>query len=105
VPGLGPAGARVAARAMRMEQPEGNLFLMFVLCASGEFCSDRLAARCLLSWPGDRYAYFSKIEVSAPCSSAEDEPQAQQRCFKLLREALPELMRVHFPDAQAVRGP
>ncbi|HPM23236.1 MAG TPA: hypothetical protein PLP66_04985 [Phycisphaerae bacterium] len=104
VPGQGGSVLRIPTRALRIDQREGNLFLMYTLSASGQFCDSRGRARWLLNWPGDRCAYFSKIEAVTPCSSDAEEPAAQQRCTQALSEALPVLLREYYPAREDVRG-
>lgn len=105
VPDLGQSGERIAVNVLRVDSSRGKLLLLYLFCSNGRFCTDRQAVRLLLNWPGERFAYFSKIEIFALCGSDAEEPRALETSMRLLREALPVLLREHFPDAVALRGP
>ena len=103
-PELGPDTPRVPARLLRMANAPGDAVLIFLFIANGQFASDRMSVRWIISRPGDRHIYFSKVEVVAKVGRAEKEEAVIARCQKLLREALPILVAEHYPSREDVRG-
>jgi len=95
-PELGPRHGRLRARLLNLRDGQVPLVVVYVFCASGQFCYDREQVRWIIGRPGDRYVYFSKIE--AVTTTQGDPAGAAQRCLRLLREALPLLVNNHFPD-------
>jgi hypothetical protein len=103
-PELGPDTPRVPARLLRISNAPGNAVLIFLFIANGQFASDRMSVRWIISRPGDRHIYFSKVEVVAKVGRGEKEEAVIARCQKLLREALPILVAEHYPSREDVRG-
>ena len=108
-PGLGPDTPSITIRVMQIHHPEPPAWgvLAYVFCANGKFCHDREQVRWIIGWPGDRYTYFSKIEVAAqysPEAGPMGEAQALRRAKRLLSEVLPVLVEQHFPTRDQVAG-
>ena len=115
-PGLGPQHARIEAALldvtpiMRSQQGERiddqwRQALIYTFVCAGEFYPGREQVRLAIGLPGDRYSYFSKVEVSSACAPGEDFDEAVERCRHMLREALPLLIADHYPTKEDLRGP
>jgi hypothetical protein len=104
VPALGPDRTPLEIRFVDLESRGANRIVLYVFCASGEFCYDRQQVRWIVARPGDRHLYFSKIEVVATYQGAGDKERAVGACKRLLGEALPVLVQEHFPDTADLRG-
>ncbi len=115
-PGLGPQHARIEAALldvtpiMRNQQGEyvaedWRQALIYTFVCGGEFYPGREQVRVAIGLPGDRYSYFSKVEVSSACAPGEDFDEAVQRCRQMLREAMPLLIADHYPTKEDLRDP
>ena len=78
--------------------------LIYTFVCNGKFYPGREQVRLAIGLPGDRYSYFSKVEVSSACAPGEDFEDAVERCRKMLREALPILVSDHYPTKADLRG-
>ncbi|MCP3905219.1 MAG: exosortase-associated EpsI family protein, partial [Planctomycetes bacterium] len=104
-PGLGPDTPRIDARLLRINQGESRMAVLYVICCNGKYFHGRERARLQIGLPGDRYTYFSKIEVAVNCPEGViDFDVAVERAKKLLAEALPVLVDEHFPTREQVVG-
>jgi hypothetical protein len=103
-PGLAPEQPSVDVREVHVREAAGDVIVLFVLCANGEFCTDRQRVRLITGMSRARHVYFSKIEAVAPLAEHEDAEVAVQRCKRLLTEALPILVKEHFPGRDAFMG-
>ncbi len=74
--------------------------VVYLFHANGEFAATRDAVRILINDPRDRFGYFSKIEISFPRASREDNVKG---AAKLLGKLLPVLVGDHLPDFDAVQ--
>jgi hypothetical protein len=104
VPALGDGGRDIPIRIMSFSKQgltdQQNVLVLYVFSANGSFECDRQRLRLLLGDPRERYAYFSKVEVSI---SAAGSGQAQiDEGMKLLRKLLPVLVNDHWPDWEQV---
>ncbi len=93
-PGIEPAS--VTARLLDLEPPGWHGALVYVFVCNGKVYHDRKSVRWAIGRPGDRRVYFSKVEVVSRCDG-DDCHGALERASLLLAEALPVLMRDHFP--------
>lgn len=103
VPGLGPDPLPLEVRVIDMERDGTRRVVMYVFCASGTFVHGRNEVRWILGRLSDRYYYYSKIETTAPYVSVSDKDDVLAVCRQLLIEAIPELVKEHFPPASAMR--
>ena len=103
-PGLAPEHPQIIGRLVTLKQPVGHTKLIYVFCANGEFCYDRERVRWIISRPGDRYIYFSKIEALAHYPPEGDPDAAVRRCKLLLSEALAVLVAEHYPRREQLKG-
>lgn len=92
----------VEVRFLSIEQGASKSILLYVFSCNGTFFNDRESVRLAIGWPGDKYVYFSKIEVVTRHYS--DEAQAIERCRKLMEDALSVLVREHLPSKDEVEG-
>jgi hypothetical protein len=74
------------------------------VCNSG-FYADRERVRWAIGKPGDKYTYFSKVEVGSTCPPDGDFEETRERCKLMLGDALSVLVSEHFPTKAQVKGP
>jgi len=82
--------------------PRAAVAYLFV--ANGQFCWDREQVRWIICRPGDRYVYFSKVEVAVDYWDESERVAAVEVAKRLLREALAVLLADHFPRSADLRG-
>jgi len=104
VPALGSKGDKIPIRVLSFgKQGVGarrQVVVMYVFSANGRFECDRQRLRVLLGKPLERYAYFSKVEISL--SAPNTSQAAMEAGTKLLRKLLPILVSDHWPDWEAL---
>ena len=87
---------------LRLEEPVFDSIVLFFFSVEGQFKAGRNQVRWAISKPGNRYTYFSKIEVVASFPAKDDRLQTEETSFdlsrQLLYEALPILVNEHFPS-------
>lgn len=115
IPALGPEHATISAALLNITPvlregqrqrvaEEWRQALMYTFVCNGRFYSGREQVRLAIGLPGDRYSYFSKVEVSSPCAPGTDFDEAVERCRRMLREVLPRLIADHYPTKEDLRG-
>ena len=104
-PALAPDIPRVEAYLLDLANAPGNGVLIYLFVANGRPTPSRFHARWLISRPGDRYVYFSKVEAIARVESGEDREMVVSRCRRLLSEAIPVLFADHYPRTGDLRAP
>ena len=72
--------------------------VVYTFHCNGRFVATRNGVRLLINDMSNRYAYFSKVEVSFPRATRE---QSLHGATKLLERLLPVLVKDHFPDFEA----
>ena len=102
-PGLGPEVPQIEARLLHLQQPKSLAVLIYVFYVNGQFCHDREQVRWTLASPGDRYVYYSKIEVLSDFLPDADPAPELARCKKLMNEALPVLIEDHYPTGESLK--
>ncbi len=106
---LGPAGAAIPVRVCTFMKSEvydrSTPTVVYMFHCNGDFVCTRTAVRIRTTNPSDRYAYFSKVELSFSDSTRMQTPTrhaaltaAQEFCEYLL----PVLVDEHWPDWHAV---
>lgn len=75
-----------------------TLSVVYTFGCNGEFAGDRERIRVLIHRPRNKYAYFSKVEVSFPGATREQTVEGAKKLFNLV---LPILVRDHWPDFEA----
>ena len=91
------------AYALDIGVGDANYTVVYFFYHNGRIMHDRERLRFIMSMPGDRHTYFSKLEsaiVRLPSLSFED---SIEPCLDLLIESLAELAGDHFPLDEAVR--
>ncbi|MGB0714849.1 MAG: hypothetical protein ACPGXK_03170 [Phycisphaerae bacterium] len=78
-----------------------KITVLYTFFCNGKFVCTRDYVRLLTHNPSDKYAFFSKVEISFPGASREESLAAAPR---LLRYLLPELRRSHWPDFAAAEA-
>ena len=79
--------------------------VIYTFVCNGGFYGDREQVRWAIGKPGDKYTYFSKVEVESTCPPDGDFEKTRQQCKLMLAEALAALVNEHFPTRAQVRGP
>jgi hypothetical protein len=104
-PELEPEHSRIKARRLFLSKGGGNQAVIYVFCCNGRFYASRERMRFDILMPGDKYTYFSKVEVGCPIPPGSNPQETVQRCQLLLRELLPPLLQDYFPSsAELERG-
>jgi len=103
LPDLAPEIPEIQARRLEIEQHGRKQILLYVFCCNGKFYHDREQVRIAIGWPGDKYTYFSKVEVVTPWPSGVDRQIPTERCQQLLSEAIPILVNEHFPRKEDLK--
>lgn len=75
--------------------------VVYTFHCNGKFVATRSGVRLLINDLSNRYAYFSKVEVSFPRATRE---QCLQGAAKLFGRLLPALIKDHFPDFEAAES-
>lgn len=75
--------------------------VVYLFHSNGEFAATRDAVRILFNDPRDKFAYFSKVEISFPRASREESVKG---AAKLLGKLLPVLVADHLPDFEAAQA-
>jgi hypothetical protein len=109
----GPNGkdVRIPVAALDFVPPGGGggrtLTVLFFFYANGEYVTTRGEVRFATSNLGDRYAYYSKIELSfindSVTRSAPHEA-SKEAGARLLKKIMPVLWADHFPDWDAIKS-
>ncbi len=80
----------------------GNRVVMYTFHVNGQFAADRRDVQSVLSNPLDRYAYFSKLEVTFGTQEQLPPRDAAIRAGeRLLQVVVPVLLKEHWPDWEA----
>ena len=75
---------------------------LYCFCVEGKLRCNRDSVRWILGKPGNRYSYFSKIEVAS--SYKEENPEkAIELCETLFRESLQVLIEEYFPRKEDLK--
>ena len=82
---------------------KGGKLVVYVIVSNGRFYRDREAVRFSIGWPGDKYTYFSKVEVATNCPKGMPFEEAVERVTRLVGEALTILIEDHFPTKEDLR--
>ncbi len=89
--------ATIPARVLDMRHGGRDFMIVYTFCCNGRFYEDREKVRWAIGVPGDRYVYFSKVEVVCALDRPEDRAAVLKRCQQLLRESLALLLERHYP--------
>ena len=78
----------------------GDINVVYTFYCNGDFRVNPRLVRARLNEPRNRYAYFSKVEISFPFWGATRE-QTVEGAKILMEGLLPELIDAHWPDFEA----
>jgi hypothetical protein len=95
-------GRQITARLLDMEL-RWHAALAYVFVANGEFYPSRNRVRLARGLSPAHHFYFSKVEAVTNVPRGEDFEDAVDRCTRLLSEALPVLVRDHYPEVESAR--
>lgn len=104
-PGLAPDNPKIRARVLDMvDENNVRIALVYLFCCNGRFYFDRERLRLAIGMPsGDKYTYFSKVEVITMVTLDETFEDAVGRCKQLLTDALPILVTDHYPATRDLK--
>ncbi len=102
VPGVPSGHDRIPLRHIEFKWPERNEVVMYCFCVEGRIRYDREQVRWIMGKPGNKHTYFGLIMVGADFPHGSSATAAEERCRTLLREALPILLRDHYPAREQV---
>jgi hypothetical protein len=111
VPALAPKETEVPARVLTFIRSdvynEEELTVIYTFHCNGQFTASRTRVRQLINNPLDRYAYFSKVEVSfsrrPTGQGGASREQSVEAARDLLNCLLPVLVHDHYPDWETVQ--
>jgi len=96
--------SKIPAYLVVFDMPEGGQQLViFTYCVEGIFQCKRWAVRWQIGKPGNRYTYFSKIEVAAAFEGDQEFRESINLCKTLLKEALYKLVSEYFPSPETIK--
>jgi len=96
----------VNGEAVAADPEEGwRQVVIYTFVCNGGFYEGREQVRWAIGKPGDKYTYFSKVEVESTSPPDGDYEEAREQCKLMLAEALAALVNEHFPTRAQVRGP
>lgn len=102
IPSLAPGPTEVPVRVLTFAKTSvfrgSEISVVYTFGCNGRFAGGRERIRQLINEPRNRYAYFSKVEVSFHGASRA---QTIAGAEKLFRVALPVLFNRHWPDFDA----
>jgi hypothetical protein len=104
-PQLEPDYSQVDATLIIFRMPKYDQAVIYLFCADGKFCRSRNMVRLIVNTPGNRYLYFSKIEAAASFLHDTDPEPAVELCKQVISQALPVLVKEHFPTVEQLKGP
>lgn len=105
IPELEEEYGKIKVRLLLFNEPKYNVnsVYLYVLFVSDRFKVHRDLVRWEIYKPGDKYVFFSKIESFSVYKLHEDPDDAIENCKQMLREAIPVLLRDHFPTRNQLK--
>lgn len=78
--------------------------VIYTFHANGQFCADRNAVRTVVADPAEKYAYFSKLELTFGVNDALPTREASiESGRRFIQQVVPLLLDEHWPDWQQVK--
>ncbi|HOW70258.1 MAG TPA: exosortase-associated EpsI family protein [Phycisphaerae bacterium] len=78
--------------------------VIYTFHANGQFCADRNAVRTVVADPAEKYAYFSKLELTFGVNDALPTREAAiESGRRFIQQVVPLLLDEHWPDWQQVK--
>lgn len=104
-PELAPRYPQIQANLLifQMQKPKCNQVVIYCFCAEGKIRHSRNQVRLIIGKPGNRYTYFSKIEVIANYPIGTNKSEVIETCKTLFREALQKLLAEYFPNKEDLK--
>lgn len=98
-PELAPQYSQIQANLLifQMQEPKCDQVVIYCFCVEGQIRHSREQTRWVIAKPGNRYSYFSKIEVVANYPVGGDNTQVIETCKTAFREALQILLTEYLP--------
>lgn len=111
VPALAPGETDVPIRVLTFVKSDvydrEELSVIYTFHCNGQFTASRTRVRQLINNPLDKYAYFSKVEVSFSGrpggGSGASREETVEAARDLLNYLLPVLLQDHYPDWEAAQ--
>ncbi len=103
IPQLAQDYPPIKARLLFLEMPQYNMVFIYVFCVEGQFKYTRGQVRWVMATPGNRHGYFSKIEATVYYPSYGDPAEFIPLCKSLICEAIPVLVKEHFPSNEQLK--
>jgi hypothetical protein len=100
LPALAPDTPEITVRQLELGKEGTRAILLYFFCCNGSFYHDRERVRFAIGMPGDKYVYFSKVEAIMQWPKGATRDEVVGTCRDLLSEAVPILVRDHFPTAE-----
>lgn len=84
----------------------GRMYVAYFFFTNGKYVTSRTEVRNAISTFKDKYAYYSKIEVSFSDEQmrSADRKQTEEATLRLLRKIMPILWADHYQDWEAIRN-
>lgn len=107
VPGGDGEMKEIPLRVLEMEVPGGvtgryKQIVTYFFSVNGRYATSRNAVRMRLNLPTERYAYFSKVEVTFPGDRPPSREDAIAAVERLCSVVVPLLEEEHWPDWEAL---
>lgn len=100
-PALAPEIKSITATYVRLSHPTNvankDICVVYVFCINGRFFESREKARINLGIPWNRAVYLAKIDCTVRVPGPHRLDAALGACKLMLSQAIPELVREHFP--------
>ena len=104
VPNLPSGDKQVKARLLMLKRPSGNQgVVIYSFCVEGLLRCTREQTRLVLGMPGNKYTYFSKVEVVSFLLPDVDPGATIAECKRLYAEAMVLLLSEHFPTREQLK--
>jgi len=104
VPNLPSGDKQVKARLLMLKRPSGNQgVVIYSFCVEGLLRCAREQTRLVLGMPGNKYTYFSKVEVVSFLLPDVDPEATIVECKRLYAEAMALLLSEHFPTREQLK--
>lgn len=112
VTGLGPGPVQVPICVQTFVkssvQYRAEPTVIYTFHGNGQFTASRNGLRLLITDPRDKYAYFSKVEISFGSGQGGGRNPTREQSIEAAREflshVLPLLVKEHWPDWEAVKA-
>jgi len=95
--------SEIKARLILFKMSKCEQVVIFCFYVDGKFKHSREQVRWVVGKPGNRYTYFSKIEVVSNYPNNDDPSISIEECKTLFREAVSILISEHFPTKKQIK--